>query len=629
VRKRAGLRLRLLVAAVLPAILVALALATILLDRQYRGLDEALQARARAQARQLASAAEFDVFAGSREALQVLARAAQAGDPDILAASIFDVRGQLLAVSGTTTLATPPALGWDEQVLQSGKVTVVVTLIRRSRLGVDDFYTGAEPREARSQQIDGFVVLEMSRRGLDAERNRQVLIGAGVTLAGLLLATMLALRIALGVTRPILNVGDVVDRIGQGDLTARVVPDPAGVMPGLEEGINAMARRIGYAQEYLVQQIDAATAELRQRKEEAERANRAKSRFLAAASHDLRQPLHALGLFVSRLAQLPHSSDVKPLVGHIDASVLALQDLLDTLLDISRLDAGLVTPKPADFPIADLFARLGLEFAGPAEEKHLVLRIRPSDLWLRSDPRLLARILMNFVGNALRYTSRGGVLLACRRRGNKALIQVWDTGVGIPTENLQDVFSEYVQLANPERNRAKGLGLGLAICDRLAQLLALPLGVRSIPGRGSVFWVEVPLGRVRPEAAAGLVEAPAGTHLSGTVLVIEDDTLAAAGMIELVTAGAAAPSAPNPPPMPCSVAKSSAPRPTWRSATSACATARRGFRRPALRRCSDSPSCWSAATSTTAGRRRRAAQFRPAQSRWPGKLRAVVQQILA
>lgn len=532
--KRAGLRMRVLTATVLPAILVALALAAILLDRQYRSLDDAMQARARADARQLASAAEFGIFAGSREALEALVRATQAGDADIRGVTIFDDHGLPLAKSGTSTLAEVPGISWDEQVFQRGAVTVVVVPISRSRLPVDDIYSGSTLPPSASGPIDGYVVLEISRRSLDLERNRQLVIGMVIALAGSLLAAWLALGIASGVIRPILHIGDVVGRIGRGDLTARVVPDPAGVMPGLEEGINSMARRIGLAQEDLRQQIDAATAELRQRKEEAERADAAKTRFVAAASHDLRQPLHALGLFVSRLAQLRHGPEVRPLVGHIDASVQALQDLLDTLLDISRLDAGLVASKPTDFALADLFERIVLEYAGPAEEKGLALRVRPCQVWLRTDPALLMRILMNFVANALRYTARGGVLVACRRRGDQATLQVWDTGVGIPAEHIREVFSEYVQLGNPERHHAKGLGLGLAICDRLAQLLGLAIGVRSIPGHGSVFWIDVPLGQPQIATAPAIPEVVASGQIEGTVAVIENNTADAASMIGLI-----------------------------------------------------------------------------------------------
>ena len=504
--KPPSLRVRVLTATVLPAILVALSLAAILLNRQAHSLDEAMQARARADARQLAGAAEFGIFAGSREALQALVQATHAGDPEIRAVAILDARGEPLAVSGPAPRI--PTVSWDEQVFQRGDATVVVVPISRSRLAVDDIYSGSDPR-AGSGPIDGFVVLELSRHHLDAERNRQLAIGVAITFAGSLLAAWLALGIARGVIRPLLHIGDVVHRIARGDLAARVKADPAAVMPGLEQGINSMAQRIGSAQEHLIQQI-------------------------AAASHDLRQPLHALGLFVSRLAQLRHGPEVRPLVGHIDASVQALQDLLDTLLDMSKLDAGLVAAKPADFPLSVLFERLALEYGGPAEEKKVALRVRPTRLWLRTDPNLLARILMNFVSNALRYTHRGGVLVAARRRGNKAVIEVWDTGIGIAPEHLQDVFSEYVQIGNPERHHAKGLGLGLAICERLSRLLKLPLGVRSVPGRGSVFRIEVPLGLAGEIAPPPMPEALSSSRIDGTVVVIEDEADGSAGMVGLV-----------------------------------------------------------------------------------------------
>lgn len=526
------IRLRLLVAAILPAVLAAVALAIILLDRQYRSLDEALQARARAYARQLGSAAEFGVFAGNRDALQALARATQAGDTDIVAVSILDLRSQPLAVSGKTGFATAPAFTGEERTFQSSGLSIVVAPIHGPRLPVDDIYSG--DTYGPSVAADGYVIIEMSRRNLDAERDRQLLIGILIAAGGALLGAWLALGIAGGVIRTILHIRDVVDRIGKGDLSARVVPDPARVMPTLEAGINGMALRIGSAQEFLVQQIEQATAELRERKEEAERANAAKTRFVAAASHDLRQPLHALGLFVSRLAQLRHGPEVQPLVQHIDASVQALQDLLDTLLDISRLDARLVTASPVDFPVADLFSRLALEYGGPVEEKGLKLDIRRSNLWLHTDPGLLMRVLINFVANALRYTQRGGILVACRRRGNRATIQVWDTGIGIPAEHLDAVFAEYVQLGNPERDKAKGLGLGLAICDRLARLLGLKIGVRSNPGRGSVFWVDVPLGQPAVAPRPEPLELLPNVLMDGTVVVLEDESNSPASMFGLV-----------------------------------------------------------------------------------------------
>lgn len=528
---RPTLNQRMLAATVLPAMLVALALAAILLNRHYDSLDEAMQARARANARQLASAAEFGVFAGSNEALQVLTQATLAGDADIVAVAILGNRGERLAGAGTSSLRQLPATSWDEQVSQAGDFTVVQVPISRSRIPVDDVYSGGIP--AANGPVAGFVVLEMSRRHLYEERNRQIAIGLAIAVAGSLLAAGLALTIARGILRPLLHIGDVVGRIGGGDNAARVVPDPGGAMAGLEEGINRMAEQVAMSREELQRRIDAATAELLERKNAAERANAAKSRFVAAASHDLRQPLHALGLFVSRLGQFRHSREVTALVGNIGESVDSLQDLLETLLDMSRLDAGMVNAKPKDFAIDDLFASLQLEHEGLAEEKGLRLLVRPSALWLRTDPGLLMRILMNFVSNALRYTARGGVLVGCRRRSGIARIEVWDSGHGIPEAKIKEVFSEYVQLDNPERSRAKGLGLGLAICDRLAGILGLRIGVHSRPGRGSVFWVEVPIGTPSDEVAVDVLAVPE-IGVEGTVVVLESDEATSAGLIGLL-----------------------------------------------------------------------------------------------
>jgi CheY-like chemotaxis protein/two-component sensor histidine kinase len=242
--------------------------------------------------------------------------------------------------------------------------------------------------------------------------------------------------------------------------------------------------------------------------------------------------MHALGLFVARLEQLPHAPETQRLIGSVESSVRALQDLLDALLDISRLDAGAETPRIEPVEVAALFAQLEREFASAADEKGLALRIRPSPLWLASDPRLLYRMLLNLVSNAIRYTTSGGVLIACRRRGGRALLEVRDTGAGIPAERQRDVFTEFVQLDNPERDRAKGLGLGLTIVERTAALLGHPLTLDSAPGRGSCFRIELPLAEPRARDAA-----PAGPQLDLrglSVLVVDDDALARAAMLELL-----------------------------------------------------------------------------------------------
>lgn len=236
--------------------------------------------------------------------------------------------------------------------------------------------------------------------------------------------------------------------------------------------------------------------ELRSQKKAADEANVAKSRFLAVASHDLRQPLHSLELFVQALEDTPLPAHAQQLVGNVRRSVDSMEELFDGLLDISRLDAGVVRAREEVIALADLFERLSFEFATIAQRKGLRLRVMKTSVCVRSDPTLLARILRNLVANAVRYTDRGRVTVGCRRRGERVSIEVWDTGPGIPAEKCAEIFQEFTQLGNPERDRRKGLGLGLAIVERLAKLLGHSVLLRSRVGKGSVFAVSVARGHM-------------------------------------------------------------------------------------------------------------------------------------
>lgn len=236
-----------------------------------------------------------------------------------------------------------------------------------------------------------------------------------------------------------------------------------------------------------------AEAALQAAKDEAERANHSKSRFLAAASHDLRQPAQSLGLFVNLLSTQLEGHPSQKMVQHVEASLNALCLLLDSLLDVSKLDAGTIVPRLEEVPLAPLLNELAREYRLRADEAGLELRVVEADLWTRTDRGLLQRILRNLVENALRYTPQGRILVGCRRRHGTVRIEVHDTGVGIPRDKLQDIFEEFVQIDDPRRERGQGLGLGLAIVRRLAQLLNHRIGVRSTPGRGSCFSVEIPL----------------------------------------------------------------------------------------------------------------------------------------
>lgn len=266
---------------------------------------------------------------------------------------------------------------------------------------------------------------------------------------------------------------------------------------------------------------------LQARTRELGEANRAKSRFIAAASHDLRQPLHALGLFVDRLHGHVKAAERSRIVEQIDAAVAAMDELFNELLDISKLDAGVLTPTISDFPIAHLLKRTESTFAATARKKGLSLRIVSSSAWVRSDPILLERILLNLVSNAVRYTASGRVVVGCRRRGGQLRIEVCDSGPGIPKDQHQNIFAEFHQIGGPQHERRSGLGLGLAIVDRLCWLLDHQIELTSALGKGSRFSVIVPLvaaqaSTAEPKAA---VHAALGSISGKLVVVIDDDAL--------------------------------------------------------------------------------------------------------
>jgi signal transduction histidine kinase/CheY-like chemotaxis protein len=273
--------------------------------------------------------------------------------------------------------------------------------------------------------------------------------------------------------------------------------------------------------------------QLEKARAKAEEASRAKSRFLAAASHDLRQPLHALGLFASALMGEVSLAKPRELVGKISRCVDALEKMFAELMDISRIDAGTVAVGRSSFALQGMFDRLDADFMPLAREKGLRLRIRPTREWTRSDPLMFERILRNLVANAIRYTERGGVLVACRRRGESVWIQVWDSGIGIAERERERIFEEFYQVDNPERDRSKGIGLGLSIVRRLADLLDEVVELRSVPGRGSMFQLRTPrVPAETPAAAAALPGVFEYAHLA--VALLEDDPLVREAMASLL-----------------------------------------------------------------------------------------------
>jgi signal transduction histidine kinase len=273
----------------------------------------------------------------------------------------------------------------------------------------------------------------------------------------------------------------------------------------------------------------------------AEVANRAKTQFFAAASHDLRQPLHALGLFAEALRQRRHDDSTMQLVASINASVDALEGLFSELLDLTRIDNGGVDVRPEHFSVGELFRRLALHHEPVAFEKGLALRFRGHGHFGHADPLLVERILRNLLANAIRYTDDGGVLVSCRRRGERLRLEVWDTGPGIAPQDQPRIFDEFVQLAPtavPGPRERKGLGLGLAIVRRLSALIDAPVRLRSVPGRGSVFGFDLPVGRP-PRGGSAPAAALAGTALSlrGRRLVVVEDDAAVRGALDVLLRG--------------------------------------------------------------------------------------------
>jgi signal transduction histidine kinase len=349
-----------------------------------------------------------------------------------------------------------------------------------------------------------------------------------LVLVALALAIFAGFLLARRMVVPIRALQAGAERIGGGDLAQRISISTGDELEALGGQFNRMAERLQESYATLEQKVEERTRQL-------DLANKAKSRFLATATHDLRQPLHALGLFVAQLSGRNNAAQRREIVGGIEAALSGMNELFDALLDISKLDAGVVKPKWETFPAANVLRRIENTFAGWAREKNLALRIVPSSAWVRSDTLMLAQIVSNLVQNAIRYTRSGRVVIGCRRRGDRLRIEVWDTGRGIPPDQQQNIFSEFYRLEGSERD-SSGLGLGLAIVDRLCRLLDHPIEVKSVPGKGSCFAITMPM--VAPaDRGATPQPAPQPRAIAADnklIVVIDDDPLVLDSMGSLI-----------------------------------------------------------------------------------------------
>jgi signal transduction histidine kinase len=288
--------------------------------------------------------------------------------------------------------------------------------------------------------------------------------------------------------------------------------------------LSAMAAELQASHATLERKVEERTHQL-------ELANLAKTRFIAAASHDLRQPLHALGLLIGQLDLGTNRADRRQIIARVGTAVSNLNELVNALLDISKLDTGAVNPDIRSFPIEPMLRNIETLSLATAREKSLRLRVPISDVWVRSDCVLLERILLNLVSNAIRYTERGGIIVGCRRRGDSVRIEVRDTGIGIPADQQEKIFGEFYRVGGIEAGGA-GLGLGLAIVDRLCRLLKHPLELASICGKGSRFSLTVPLAPAQsePSAASDSLLDLARPFADRFVVIIDDDKLVLDGV---------------------------------------------------------------------------------------------------
>jgi signal transduction histidine kinase/CheY-like chemotaxis protein len=337
-----------------------------------------------------------------------------------------------------------------------------------------------------------------------------------------------ARRSAEFLATPLNQLNEALERVPQGEFHPALAPFPLLELETTREKLLGMGEALHAAQAALLRN----QADLQRARLQAEQANQAKSAFLAAASHDLRQPVQSLVLFLNLLKERLTTQPAAALLAHMEQALDAVAMLLNSLLDVSKLDAGLITANPVAMPLAPILDRLEAEYGPRARAAGLRLRLVGSRAVIRSDPVLLERMLRNLLENSLKYTERGSVLLGCRRRGDRLRIEVIDTGIGIARDKLEAVFEEFYQIGNLERDRAKGLGLGLAVVRRLAGLLGYTVEVRSALGRGSAFSVMVPLiGR----SAALPPPAAAGDEAGGVVVVVDDDPLVRAGLEAMLT----------------------------------------------------------------------------------------------
>jgi signal transduction histidine kinase len=479
-------------------------------------VDIALTQHGLSIARQLAPGAELPLFAGDTATLQRLADAA-VRESNVARITISDAHGQVLA---------------DRQKLESAKNELVTFINPVMQTLVEGDFPGQMYGTVGPRKL-GEIVVTMSLSAAQREQRQLLLIGFGLGLLGVLVAIGLAFAIGASVIRPIQRLAAAMLALGSGRRPTLLPSSGGGEFRTLNEGFNEMAMRLRATARDLEQRIDEATRALIVEKDAAEQATKAKSRLIAVASHDLRQPLHAIGLFAATLQRRTQGSAVEGVIHDLAQSVAVMEKLFDSLLDISRLDAKTLSPESKALALDHLFTQLAAEHIDAANKKKVRLYLRRTTLVVVSDGLLLHRLLSNLLANAIRYTTEGTVFVCARSRGDHVQIEVRDSGIGIPLDKQREIFQEFYQIGNAARDDAVGLGLGLAIVARIAQLLQTEVIVRSAPGRGSLFYLRMRCGTadtVHERPTRGLDQGVQRLERASlSVLVVDDNPLVLAG----------------------------------------------------------------------------------------------------
>jgi signal transduction histidine kinase/ActR/RegA family two-component response regulator len=512
--------LRIIMLAVLLGIGLALLTdAVLMFDNVRKDIKRSLTAAANAAGTAASAAVVFNDAAAARDVLRMFE-----AYPEIEAAAVYPSRGPRLASYGKED-ALPnhsDAIGPAPAEIAALAATAVVHM----PIVVDDLPVGTVYVRAKLGNYWRTYLTTMATT---------IFVGLSAGALALLLAMRFLDRIIL----PVRLLAEVArDARLRQDFRPRPIPvadDEIGEMVNnfnaLLEEIETSRQALHTYQSELERLVAGRTAELSAAKETAEQANLAKSRFLAAASHDLRQPIQAMRLFQDSLSRTTLDAEQRRIADYLAQSTRSLADILNVLLDVSKLDGGMVTARPETISVRSQLATIDAEFAPLALAKGLRFKLffPHRDLMVHTDAKLFHGLLRNLIDNAIKYTESGGILVGIRRRGNRLLIQVWDTGIGIAPEHMRAIFDEYFQVSNPQRDSTKGLGLGLAIVRRVAAILGCRIACRSRAGKGSVFEVSVPLAREKtPRLAAKTDGEDASSPLAGIrVIVIEDDPMAA------------------------------------------------------------------------------------------------------